>query len=285
MPPTASMTRKQLVKQVALRALLIEQENGVKVARTDEPAATQLLEALDIGAREFMRAHDWSFLTETVTLTLGTADALTPQNINNDPRRYRLPAYVESLPKERCDFMGPDSTQGGGPVAIRPFDFVAGMAFRDPTAVGHPVCVAAEFRSSLGRGLGENGGMELRVWPKPDQAYTLEFRARVGYVALVDDNQVGQWPAVHDLTVIDYAVAALFDMDKDKGDPEQGRAYTAAVAKAAASLALSIERDNEDYRPQELGGAFEADAMPAANMAVIRDLTTGEVIVRRAVYG
>lgn len=277
MPTTTSMTRKELIKRVALRAELTKQESGVKVARTDEPSATLLEEALDDGVREFWRSHNWSFALLTLALTLNP-DGTGALNIDSDPRRYLLPAWVESLPKGNLYWKGPDG-EPGGKVAKRHMDQVAGRAYAAPEATGAPVMLAGQWNPQLAAGVSESGRFELMVDPAPDLAYRVRVPVRVGPIPFVADHQVGVWPSVHDLTVVDFAVEALFSHDKDMGEQDQARAYAAAAARAQRSLARSIERDDEDFRPDELGAAGE-DNWPAGRVVELTDLTTNEVLVR-----
>lgn len=284
MPATSAITYAELKKRVASRAMLIQQNatTGKVESLASEPAATRIEEAIADGVREFFRAHSWSWLIQSTTLTLNP-DGTGPLNLDSDPARYLLPDFVESLPKGKVLFRSPDASWGGQ-VKMRHIDDVANRLYRDPSASGQPVCAAAEYNSSLAPGISTNGRFEFIVCPKPDLAYPLRLRVKLGPVPFVADHQVGQWPSVHDLTVVAFCVRELFEHDRDPEDQMQARAYVAADAKVASTLATSIERDDEDFRPQELGSSLEDDQWPIGRVLELTDVPSGDILAQKTVY-
>lgn len=280
---TTSMTYAELKQRVAARAALIEQDadTGREVADTTQPAQGRLEEAVADGIREFMRANSWSFSTFPCSVVMST-DGTGAMNLAGDANRYRLPDYVQSLPRPRCIWRSADNTMGGR-VKIRPIDDVAEMIARDPLATGIPEYIGVEFNPMLSPEMTRPGGFELMVFPKPDQAHTLRFRAKLGTVPFVDENQVGRWPAVHDLTIVAFAVHELFKRDRDADDPGQSRTIAKAEKDRNEALAVSIERDNEDFRPQELGSMTEDRDLLGSSVIQLTDLETNTVILRRVV--
>ena len=148
-----------------------------------------------------------------------------------------LPEAIESLPKTKVLFKGPDG-QPGGRVEVRHMDEVASMIARDPTGTGSPKYVACEWNTGLAPGPADRGGIELRVFPIPDRAYTLGFRARYSAIPFTSATQKGQWPQVHDLTIVALAVVEYFRHDRKPDSPSLGVAQTAADAALAAAAEL-----------------------------------------------
>ena len=252
-----SLTYGEIKQRVAERAMLIKQDPTLgNIAMTAEPAAGKIRRAVDDGAREFLRARRWAFLTAFCQLVLST-DGLTGAGaarcIDRDPTRYLLPEYVESLPMAGMMWKGPEQTPGMR-VLGHHYDEVVAMSFMDPSGTGPPSMWGAEFNPTLRSGQ-QSGGVELRIWPIPDRQYTVGFRARLGYVPFSNDNQAPQWPAAHDLTAVAFMVKALLRIDRDPGDPEQAAAIRRADEEAGIALGLSETIDNEDFRPGQIGPA------------------------------
>lgn len=274
MPLDASMTYADIKKAVAVRAALVRQDTdtGRKEVPTVDPDLDMIERAVRDGTAEFYDAADFAFKTVFTAITLD-ADGDAAMNINGDASRYLLPPQVQSLPKTVAFWRGPINAPGG-PVAVRHMDEVVQRSFVDPQETGHPVMVGAEFNPLLSSGLSGRGGIELRVFPAPDQAYSLGFRCKVGLIPWVADDQRGQWPAVHDLTVVAFAVRALFREDREAGS----KAKAEAENEAAMALARSIARDNDDYRPQTIGAADE-NGWPGGRRVELYDYTTESTLL------
>lgn len=282
MNASPSMTYAEMKLRVANRAELISQDAAYGIqALTSEPAAGKIKRAIDDGVREFLRAHRWSFLTAHCEFTMDV-DGTGPLNIGGDPTRYLLPEYVESLPQANMMWKGPD-LRPGFRVKGHHYDEVVAFSFMDPVAKGVPIMWGAEFNPTLRGGMQKPGGIELRFWPKPFLAYTVGFRARLGYVPFSDDNQVGQWPAVHDLTAVAFAVRELFRVDRDPGDRAQAAVLAAAQQAVTDSLATSITRDDEDYRPQEMGPASAEMGLTGRPIRGY-DMVSGALLVSTTAY-
>ena len=280
MLPEQSMTYADIRLEVAKRSqkLVQDTDSGRMIADPTEPAYSRITDAIRAGCREFWRAHNWSFLTSFVEVQLNP-DGTGPLNIDGDASRYLLPDVVQSYPKGWALYRGPDD-EPGGHVKTRHMDEVAQRLFMEPTATGTPESCATEWNASLRPKASQRGGIELRVFPKPDQAYRLGFRAKVGVLHFTDPEQRGQWPTVHDQTVVDFAVAELFKSDRAASDPERA----GAVAAAQSSLAVSIARDTEDYQPGEIGGPDEMQ-WPRGRLVTAWEYTTDTEILRLTVYG
>lgn len=258
MPPSAnSLTYGELKLRVASRAGLVKQDatTGKMVAHTTEPAATRLEMAVRDAASEFMVSHDWSFATVTLAITL-KPDGDGALNINGDPSRYLLPQAVACLADGICYYYGPDDNTGDQ-VAVRHPQEVGLRYAQNPDHTGLPEVVSAEFNPLLRSSIGQEGGVELRVFPEPDLEYELEFRCRIGHPLFITDDQRGFWPAVHDLTIVDLALVHLFLSDRSAADAGQEREIRKAEERAAASLERSKLIDGRDFKPNRLDGPKE----------------------------
>lgn len=279
MSRTNAMTFADLKLRVAQRADLLEQDpaTGAETPSTQAPDAAKLANAVADGVRKFLRAHPWSFLTQTCVLTMSAAGT-GPLNIAQDPARYLLPAWVESLPKGKCMWRGP-TDEPGAEIALRHIDQVATRLYQDNRTTGYPQFAGAEWGTLNSPGVSEPGRFEFMVYPKPDQDYLVRLRLKLGPVPFVADHQVGRWPPVHDLTVVDFAVVELFKHDRDASDPGQARLIGKAEQNAADSLAASIERDTEDFMPQDLGTLREETDWGNGRPFTATDLETGNVFM------
>lgn len=271
----ATMTKADIRKRVALRASKISQDAaGRKVADQTDPAYTELDDAIRDGVERFWNHHQWAFASQVIQFSLN-ADGTGPLNIDADPSRYLLPDLVRSLPIDGKVYLrGPDLAAGWN-VPVRHMDQVIERQFMHPSTSGIVQVCGAEFSSAIRPGLSERGGIEFRVWPAPGDDYEVAFRAMVGAVPLVNDNQRGNWPGAHDEAVIACAVAALFMHDRTPDSPER----KAAEAHADAALAKSVEYDDEYMRPRVLGSIGESSAGFGARSAELIDLTTNETIL------
>lgn len=275
----ASMSRADLKLAIAQRAQrIIQDSDGKEVADPTNPTDDRLNTALRNGVRDFWHAHDWSFNTQFVQLTL-QSDGTGPINIEGDPCRYLMPENILSVPRSSVLFKGPEATTGGGRAAVRHFDEVMNRTFLDPNSVGVPQMVGVEWNQTNRPGMRGRGQFSLAVWPKPDRNYTIGFRARVTFVPLVEDTQYGNWPAVHDRTVVAFAVRDLFQSDRNPDSPW----VSAADKDAGEMLAMSIRVDDEDYRPQTLGPR-DADTWPSGRAVSLFNFPTNETILTATAY-
>jgi hypothetical protein len=116
--------------------------------------------------------------------------------------------------------------------------------------------VAFEYRSLWTDAPGTEPGIEMRLWPAPSEPASVVFQATLSPRLPVDDAQVGGWPAVHDLTIVDAAVVCLFESDRTPDSPHA----IGARAYYAAKLAQSVQRDLMDHQ-QAVRGSVETSEL------------------------
>lgn len=271
-----NMTYAQLKLRVAERAELIEQDatTGKLVARSAEPDADRIARAIEDGVRTFHAAADWVWAQQIIEVSIDETGTIAGA-IDGDASRYALPSFVESVAVADAWFT---DGQYGGPVDILSFSELTRMSYCYPTETGEPRYIGAQFGHALNAGLAGSGGMELRVFPKPNRSYRVAFDARLGPVPFIDDMQTGTWPAVHDLTVAAAAVHELFKADRGAGDP----AVIRAAAEFAAELQKSIDRDLKDFLPPTTGGMREA--IGGARRVRLTNVPDGTVIIDKLVW-
>lgn len=274
---TSAMNKADLRLRVAERAVLIEQDAAGKIiARTGEPDADRLDRALHDGIAEFMRSYDWSFTdSQLIELTL-SPDGTSPLCINSDPCRYRLPLCVESFPKGRPAWRLASQGTGGSNLDLMPAAHIAYLNYTNPNDTGRPRMLAGEWIP--GNGADRTNSLALRVYPKPDQAYSVMFEARIGQPPLVSDDSLPIWPAVHDLTVVEFAALALLRTDFDASDPASVRKVQIAKDASLEALAKSIRRDQSDFLPASAPGISDLSASPIGVPVRLIDKVSGTVL-------
>ena len=262
------MTRAEMVKRIAMQATLIQQNatTGRVEADASEPTLTKLLDAFWDGCKEFEDSHNWAWKDVGVELVLNP-DGTGPYNIDSDPSRYLMPPQFEAVPSGEVFWKF--GTSYGGVMAVRHASEVARARFMAPQETGEPEMIGGEFNRRVAPGLGQSGGIEIQIFPAPNQAYTAYFRSRLACVRLSDDNQTGHWPACHDLTVVAYGVRNLFLHDQEAGSDMRAR----ADVEVARRQAISVERDNTDYRPDEVSSSFRTPRVSRRRVRLFNNVT------------
>lgn len=278
MQTAPSMTLADIKNRVALRAQKIVQDSAGKiVADTMEPAADLIEKAVYDGIQAFWLEHDWAFASQFVQFNLDP-DGTGPLNIDGDAGRYLLPEYVQSVPLARVLLRYPNS---GGciPLQTLHMDQVVARQFTEPDIEGTPTDCAVEWNHANAPGMSQRGAFELRVFPKPSQAFTVGFRARTGPVPMVNDTQRGNWPGAHDAAVVACAVVELMRHDQKPDSP----ARKVAEMEKAAQIELSKRHDDLYYRPASLG-PVGSSGWPSGRLATLTDQATGNTIMSVTVF-
>lgn len=255
MTPDSSMTFADLRLRLAERVRLVQQDSAQRViARTTEPDRTRLNNAINDGVREFMAfvgpvvengramtfaGWEWA----KAQFSIGLAKDPSAYAAGSDPSLVLLPPVVGSRPISRVVFTQTGQTVNGGEVKVIHPQAVAHRHAMDSNTTGAPCYGSISFNPAARKALHTRGGWELRVWPKPDNDYTVSFAARVQPVPFTQDDERGIWPEVHDLTVVACAVYCFNLADKPSGDP----AVVQAREEMSRRLVLSAMVDMRDY--------------------------------------
>lgn len=198
---------------------------------------------------------DAQFRRRTIDWAIGNA-AMDSQ-LDGDTAAYLLPA----------DWMGPP--QGtivvaggrGGSVVLTSMDRVRqAHALALNATLGFPTLMACERESSPR--LGEEARWVLRVYPDPDQAYTLTLRGR--WRAGDFDAQDVE-PTGHQEAIAAYATAHLIE----KGMVSTGVAPAAAMAKKLEWKARVMAEEDKNT-PRTLGRSVPARSTPRYPSPAIR---------------
>jgi hypothetical protein len=254
---SANMTRAELRLRVAERAKFVTQSaQGTVTPSVTQPAADKLDRALADGIRLFMREHAWRFAMQWITLAVGAAGTLGSQVIGS-ASRYRLPAGVQVVPHPPVFYARAGARSRR--LMMEPMGTLIQRELQN-LSVGQPCAVAFEYRSLWTDAPGMEPGIEMRLWPAPSEPASVVLQATLSPRLPVDDAQVGGWPAVHDLTIVDAAVVCLFESDRTPDSPHA----LGARAYYAAKLAKSIERDLMDHQ-QAVRGSVETSELDAGS--------------------
>jgi hypothetical protein len=254
---SANMTKAELRLRVAERAKFVTQAVDGKVASAaTEPARDKLDRALADGIRTFMREHSWRFAMQWITLAVGAAGTVGSQVVGS-ASRYRLPAGVQVVPHPPVFYAR--EGERSRKLMMEPMGTLMQREIQNTRATS-PCAVAFEYRSLWTDAPGMEPGIEMRIWPAPEGPASVVLQTTLSPRLPTDDNQVGGWPAIHDLTIVDAAVVCLFESDRT---PDSAHAM-GARGYYAAKLAKSIERDLEDHQQAVRGQIETEDLAPDA---------------------
>lgn len=201
---------------------------------TDPNTLYRIKLAINNAARELQRRHRWSWLTPFISRTLST-DGTGPHNVAGDPHRYILPANAIGAPVGRMRWRNSDGS-AGGKLSDSNIEHVSGLIDTSPSTVGVPMYCSV-WHSNVNIGVGDVPQMQLVIWPKPDQAYTIQARFRCTVLDMTIDSERGMWGALHDQTILKLAKMMMMS------SVEPG--YTEAKREAEEAILISIERDRE----------------------------------------
>lgn len=255
MDTNASMTFGELLIRLAEAVDVSEYGSGTDnrpTVPTDPQTLDRLKRAINDGAMELARAiHPktgkavrWSWLQPVLALTLASA-ADSALNIQADAKRYRLPPGVVSAPRGRVSWRDPSDSYGG-PIRVASYSRLVEMADRSPSQTGSPMYVAVT--PWMGASTNARPGLELMVFPAPDMDYTIRARFTVQVLPLMEVSDRGVWGAMHDLTVLDLAIAAWHrgtaQYESFRGIAEQ--AVVRSIEQDALVWETSADREEPD---------------------------------------
>lgn len=220
---------------------------------TDANLLAKLEQAVRDGAKYFERGQispsggpmRWSWLEMDQTLTLDPTGA-GPRNIEEDAGHYLLDPEVASAPKGKVAWRHPTTGGGAGEVYGTDRDTVRKMLDACPETTGRPELCAMEPVARLSSA--QRMRYSLVIFPRPDQAYLMRWRARVSPVPFANLTDRGMWPEIHDLAVLECMVCAYVQVSKQPSDPIRLSAESLRREAMQASMALDRE-----MRPKSIG--------------------------------
>lgn len=217
-------------------------ESGSAVAPpTDAVALDKIKRAINDAAANVARKASWLWLRQTHTITLDP-DGTAVDNIDSDATRYALHPSVQSAPYGRVTWRNADQNDGGK-VFSTSTDQLLYLTARDSASTGAPRYVSVQ-PSGASIPSGSRARMEMRVWPKPSEAFTLTCEFSVTPVPLVHDTDRGIWPPYMDLPIVRAAYASLLSYS----DAE----FATATSEADKALAEARAHEGEN-RNRRLG--------------------------------
>lgn len=237
-----SLTFRDLQVRVAEMDGLADHSGTVAAPPSEAIGLDTIKRAINDAAADIARKASWLWLRQTITITLAP-DGDAVDSIASDATRYALPPQVVSAPYGRVIWKNAGATDGGK-VFSTSTDQLLYLAARDPDSTGAPRYVSVQPAYGLATAAGSRPRMEMRVWPKPSEAFTLTCEFSVTPIPLVNDSDRGIWPAYMDLPVVRRAYANI-------------RKYTDAdfaMATEAADKAIAEARAHEgENRNRRIG--------------------------------
>lgn len=246
-PPDTSLTFRELLTRVAEECDWAYYDPNNPDSPADIPRDRQLLDKMkrgvNDGLRRLYRAYSWSFLRPAVSIPL-TTDGAGPFNIDSDATMYALPWNVQGRPLNGWQWGLTDQTISGK-AADCSIEAV-NLKHLSVNSIGYPQMIGlAPFPQS-----GDSGDRQryyFRVWPTPQDAYTVQatfLQTPIAMVQLTDRHVAG---AMHDETVLAFALLAV--KEHDAKDPAMRQTYK---DRADRALAESIRVDQENV-PRSIG--------------------------------
>ena len=240
-----SLTFREIQVRVAEMSGNTDESGSVVDVPTDAIALDKIKRAINDAAVDIARKASWLWLRQTIVITLAP-DGDAADSIDADPTRYALPPQVVSAPYGRVIWKNPGGTDGGK-VFSTATDQLLYLAARDPSTAGAPRYVSVQPAYGVNRPAGSRQRMELRVWPKPSEAFTLTCEFSVTPIPLVHDGDRGIWPAYMDLPIVRRAFVGLL-----KYSDAQFATATSEADKAIAE-ARAHEGENRNRRLGRMG--------------------------------
>ncbi|NBW11582.1 MAG: hypothetical protein EBR82_26485, partial [Caulobacteraceae bacterium] len=202
-----SLTFRDLQIRVAELANLASHSGTVAAPPSDTLALDQIKRAINDAAANVARKASWLWLRQSHTITLDE-DGTGVDNIAGDSTRYALHPSVQSAPYGRVTWRNAAQTDGGK-VFSTSTDQLLYMLARDSQTTGAPRYISVQPAIGVSTPSGARPRMELRVWPKPSEAFTLTCEFSVTPVPLSLDTDRGIWPPYMDLPIVRAAFAAM----------------------------------------------------------------------------
>lgn len=223
----------------------------------DEQYKDQVMEAINMGLRSMIHAHDrWRWLRPHVSILLyPSGDG--PLNLESDGARYRLPPGIEGSPIEGWTFT--NATSNYTQIQTVDFDYIRRMYAASSSVTGTPLYAAtAPLRDHHTAEEDDNDqtAWQLILYPTPSAADTIEARFRIHPPDLSDVDERSPAGAEHDVTLIAAAQLELALMDETK--------YAGVIGQYRETfrerLAQSIRID-EKNGPRKLGQVWSGKTL------------------------
>lgn len=225
----------------------------------DEPAwtarrAADIKDCVESGIRQFYyppvlegetTSYDWSFLKPVAVLAVPA-----------DGQTVDLPSDFGGIEGKLFIFTSADLSSAGAPWPIPVTGMVRSSYFQYPTATGQPTMAEVEPVKNLAGG-GQR--YRLRLWPQPDQEYTVQFRYFINPNYLTGAQPYAYGGPQHAETILESCLSVA----ENRRDDARGIHYLRWMERLQASVALDRRMNpqllgyNGD-RSDELGYAMRA---------------------------
>lgn len=194
--------------------LRVAREVGYAVAKADGSGEDipsgkilqRIKDAINDGREDFYRAYPhWTFLREGISIALSTTP--TAWNVEGDTTRVRLPWYVQIPPLTEWIYSLVSGGAGGRVRVVHLDDVLRAYANTADLTSGLPMMIAQEHSPGADHQPGVRRPIIMRVWPKPDQSYTLTAESgRVVFAKMMDLSDREPAGSMHDQAIISRAI-------------------------------------------------------------------------------
>ena len=250
MPVDTSLTLRDLIlrvsEHVGVASWPADGSSEVGIPADGSLARLKVVRCINDGIKRMVRDYPrWTALLADIQITL-TPDGSGTDNIDNDPNRYIVPYAVEASPMGQWTAYTPDNTWRGD-LLVRPPSQLRSLLHTQALITGGvPRLVAIDTLRPADRQRGQRAGLEILVWPMPDQEYLVEGDAKVMPAPLINLDDRPLFSAAHDMTIV---AAALMVWHSQNPDLQTRQQYMQEYKEA---LGASIQVDNLQ-QPQQLG--------------------------------
>lgn len=256
MTPAGELTLYDLLITLGERVGQYDRGTGADnrtVPETDPQSRDRLIRAINNGRREvYSRMPDARCFQPRLSITTdpnGTA----AQVVGADISKYRLPYAVQGLAGGQWTWSLPSSGGWGGNLTQTHPNDIARMHYTANTGslTGFPRAMAllTEVLNNP-QDPGRKTCTILWIYPKPDQAYTLEGQVRIMYEPMVTMTDMEPMGQQHAETILAFA-----ERDWELGRRDAGDAAL-IEARCDRALAISIGLDNA-MGPQTIGIGYD----------------------------
>lgn len=262
---TIADLKLRIAEEVAIHAH--DPSTGNRIAPETIADADRIERALRDGYAEFCDVRPWVFMRTVVELGIGPGGG-----IGGDPCRYPTPSGMSMNVMDTKVLFATENGGGCDADVVDPMTVRRHQITR-PNESGAPAYMAIGKSVRLGASPSMvtdhegRGGLEVLIWPKPDQVYTGLFETHLRPPLPVDPNACGPWFAVHDLTIVAFAARSFLRV----GSAANAPAIAGIQARVGERLTVSMRADDklaEVHKPMP-GTRMRGTGRLSANSQVI----------------
>ena len=181
----------------------------------------------------------WRWLTRPLSIALATT-ATDPRSIAESTYHFMLGASIAgpALGKEGAYWTAGTSTGKATRVGV---SILNAELAESPGRTGPPRMYALDMIDAPGAAAAGGTAWTLKVFPKPDESYTLFVPVRREFARFTDPKLAVPWPKVHDRLIVMRAVIEA----NANGSLSESMDIAAAQVELAGAVRASVFADNQ----------------------------------------